>query len=410
MRRMTTETPTPDTAPASPAPAAAPSSSRVKRAPDAGPRRGGGALALAILVSLAALGAAGYAGWAVWNMRQDVGAANGLHGQVDTLQATVDGLRDDNANLRRRLSDSDGANQSARETVQGVAERTKNLEDAVANLSERSLSGHDAMLLDEAESLLRMAKERFALFGDASGAHAAYDLADKTLAGVNDNAYTAVRQNVTAERTALSAIAPAARANDLAALADLRAQVPSLPLNQADMQAGTAADTGFWQRARSALGSIVTVTHDDGTPMGLADDRIARELAALDVAHAESAVLAYDDVGRNAALKRVEVALATRFDPASPAVQAARARVAALLGSQAKGQAPVLGAALAELRNLRSVHALQGGNAQAPASASAATAAPAGAASAAPAPAATPAHASTAAASPVDAAPKKDSP
>ncbi|WP_177191189.1 uroporphyrinogen-III C-methyltransferase [Luteibacter sp. UNC138MFCol5.1] len=358
---MTTETPPTDTAPATPAPAAAARTTVPPRRVDPAPRRGGGALAIAILLSLAALGAAGYTAWTSWQMRQDLGAANGLRGQVDTLQAAVDATREENANLRRRLGDADAVSRSAREEMLGMSERTRNLEDAVANLSERSLSGHDAMLLDEAESLLRMAKERFALFGDASGALSAYDLADKTLAAVNDAAFAAVRQNVTAEREALSAIAPRARANDLATLAALRGQLTTLPLKSDDAKTAEGAEQGFWQRAGAALGSIVRVSHDDGTPIGLADDRIARELAALDVAHAEAAVLAYDDVGRQAALKRVDAVLAARFDTTAPSVQAARARIAALLASQAKGAEPKLGAALAELRNLRSVHALQGG-------------------------------------------------
>jgi uroporphyrin-3 C-methyltransferase len=156
----------------------------------------------------------------------------------------------------------------------------------------------------------------------------------------------------------------------------LRAQLPALPLKSADAKTAAGEPRGFWQRAGDALGSIVKVSHDDGTPLGLADDRIARELAALDVAHAEAAVLAYDDVGREAALKRVDATLAARFDPGAPAVQAARTRLTALLASQAKGSEPRLGAALTELRNLRSVHSLQGG---------ASTASPAHAASAAPA-------------------------
>jgi uroporphyrin-III C-methyltransferase len=386
---MTTETPQTDPTPASPAPAAAAPIGKARRA-DPPPRRGGGALALAVLLSLAAAGAAGYTAWTVWNMRQDLGAANGLKGQVDTLQAAVDGLRDDNANLRRRLSDADGVNRSAREEVLGMAERTKNLEDAVANLSERSLSGHDAMLLDEAESLLRMAKERFALFGDASGALAAYDLADKTLAGVNDSAFAAVRQNLAAEREALDTVQPKARANDLATLADLRAQLPTLPLKDMDTQAGADEDRTFWQRAGNALGSIVRISHDEGTPLGLADDRLARELAALDVAHAEAAVLAYDDRGREAALKRVDATLAAHFNPQAPSVQTARKRVEALLASQAKGNEPKLGAALEELRNLRSVHALKAGAAAgAPAPAHAASTGAPAAPSAAPAPAST---------------------
>jgi uroporphyrin-3 C-methyltransferase len=263
-------------------------------------------------------------------------------------------------------------------------------------LSERSLSGHDAMLLDEAESLLRMAKERFSLFGDASGALSAYDLADKTLAGVNDSAFAPVRQSLTAEREALAGVAPSARASDLATLADLRAQIPTLPLKDLDAPVSTNETRGFWQRAGDALGSIVKVSHDDGTPMGLADDRIARELAALDVAHAEAAVLAYDDLGRAAALKRVDATLEARFNPNSPTVQAARTRIAALLASQAKGTEPKLGAALSELRNLRQVHALQAGSVAAPAHAGS-TAHPASSAPAAPAGVAMPASASTAA-------------
>jgi uroporphyrin-3 C-methyltransferase len=381
---MTTEIPSTDTAPASPAPAAAASPKPVRRDPP--PRRGGGALAFAILLALAAAGAAGYTAWTVWSMRQDLGAANGLKGQVDTLQTAVDGLRDDNANLRRRLSDADGVNRAAREEVLGMTERTKNLEDAVANLSERSLSGHDALLLDEAESLLRMAKERFALFGDASGALNAYDLADKTLASVNDSAFAPVRQNLNAEREALAAVQPKARANDLSVLADLRAQLPTLPLKDIDTQAGADEERTFWQRTTNALGSIVRISHDEGTPLGLADDRLARELAALDVAHAEAAVLAYDDRGRAAALKRVDATLVAHFNTQAPSVQTARQRIATLLASQAKGSEPTLGAALDELRNLRSVHALK------------AAAGPAHASSSAPAPApAAPAAASSAA-------------
>ncbi|QWT19064.1 uroporphyrinogen-III C-methyltransferase [Bacillus sp. NP157] len=383
---MTTETPPTDTSPATPAPAAAPSTASPRRAPDPAPRRGGGALALAILLSLAAAGAAGYTAWTVWTMRADLGAANGLKGQVDTLQSAVDGLRDDNANLRRRLSDADGVNRSAREEVLGMAERTKNLEDAVANLSERSLGGHDAMLLDEAESLLRMARERFALFGDASGALSAYELADQSLAAVNDAAFAPVRQNLAAEREALQAVQPKARANDLNVLADLRAQLPTLPLKDLDTQAGADEERTFWQRTTNALGSIVRISHDEGTPLGLADDRLARELAALDVAHAEAAVLAYDDRSRNAALKRVDATLVAHFNGQAPSVQTARQRIAALLASQASGTEPKLGAALEELRSLRSVHALKSAApAATPASAAGTT------------PAAAPATASTAA-------------
>ena len=57
-------------------------------------------------------------------------------------------------------------------------------------------------------------------------------------------------------REALSAIAPAARANDLATLADLRAQIPTLPLEGLDQRAAQTQERSFWQRAGDALGSV----------------------------------------------------------------------------------------------------------------------------------------------------------
>ena len=198
---------------------------------------------------------------------------------------------------------------------------------------------------------------------------------------MNDSAFAAVRQDVAAEREALAAVAPTARATDLATLADLRAQIPGLPLKRDDAATEETAQPGFWQRAGAALGSIVRVSHDDGTPGGLADARIARELAALDVAQAEAAVLAYDDEARERALKRVDASLAARFDTSSSDVQAARSRIAALLATRAKGAKPALGGALSELRNLRSVHALHSGTAVGTPASSASSAAPAAASS-----------------------------
>ncbi|TCV96059.1 uroporphyrin-3 C-methyltransferase [Luteibacter rhizovicinus] len=361
---MTTDSSSTDTVPATPASDAAPRPAPApQRSVAPAPRRGGGTLAVAILFALVALGAAGYAGYRVWQLEQrDVektGTVEALKAQVGSLSSSVTALGEERAVLRQRMGDADSVNRSLREEVLGVSERTRNLEDAVANLSEQSLSGHDAMLLDEAESLLRMAKERFALFGDASGALSAYELADKTLAGVNDGAFSGVRQSLGAEREALAAIRPATREHDLETLAALRAQLPELALKPLDSARPTGAPVSFWQRAGQALGSVVSVRRDDAAPLAAADGRIARELAMLDIAHAEAAILAYDDVARTSALKRVDDTLASQFDPASPAVRDARARVSALVTAQATGPAPQLGGALAELRNLRAVHALK---------------------------------------------------
>ncbi|MET4569687.1 uroporphyrinogen-III C-methyltransferase [Rhodanobacter soli] len=335
--------------------------------------RGGGSLALAVLLALIAVGASGYIGWRQWQQEQGSAADNqsvaSLQQRVATLETTLTTLGDQRSSLNQRLDDAAQVNRSLREELLGQAERTRHLEDAVAKLAEKTLSGRDGMLLDETESLLRMAGERYTLFHDAQGAAAAYALADQTLAAVNDGAFSGLRQSVNAEREALAKSQPASQAGALQQLVALRGGLADLPLKPLDSHAAEATDA--WSRIRRALAGVVSVQRDDGAPLAVADARFARELAALDLAQAQAALLAYDSKGYAAALQRVDAALANQFDGSAPAVQQARETLKQL-ASQLPANPPVqLGAALTELRNLRAVHALS------PASAS--SAAPGGA-------------------------------
>ncbi|MFC5527321.1 uroporphyrinogen-III C-methyltransferase [Rhodanobacter ginsengisoli] len=360
---------------ARPDPAAVdPLSTRPSRpaAPRPRPRSlGGGSLAL--LLSLVALAAAGYVGWQQWQQEQgraveSEGVAS-LEQRVGALEGTLAGISSQRASLDQRLSDAAAVNRSLREELLGQAERTRNLEDAVAKLAEKSLSGHDAMLLDETESLLRMGGERYALFHDAQGAAAAFALADQTLSAVNDGAFSGLRQSIEAEHEALVKSQPASQAAALQQLVELRGRLASLPLKPLDSApAGSATDA--WSRIRHALASVISVQRDNGAPSAVADARFARELAALDLAQAEAALLAHDSQDYEAALQRVDSSLSSQFDDSAPSVQQAR-RTLTQLASQLPPNAPVqLGAALTELRNLRAVRALSPatGNLPAPAS------------------------------------------
>lgn len=346
-----------------------PLSSRPARAAapkPAPPSRGGGSLALAVLLALIAVGVSGYVGWRQWQQEQGDAADSrqvaGLQQRVATLETTLAGVNGERNSLDQRLSDAAAVNRSLREELLGQAERTRNLEDAVAKLAEKSLSGHDAMLLDETESLLRMASERYTLFHDAQGAAAAYALADQTLAAVNDGAFSGLRQSIGAEREALAKSQPASQASALQQLTELRGTLDSLPLKPLNSPA-TAQAQDVWSRIGRALASVVSVQRDNGAPLSVADARFARELAALDLAQAQAALLAYDGKGYAAALQRVDSSLSTQFDGTAPAVQQAH-RTLAELARQLPTGAPVqLGAALTELRNLRAVHALSPANA-----------------------------------------------
>ena len=331
-------------------------------------RRSGAAVA-AVIIALLALGASGYVGWRQWQQLQG-DAANHLAQRVGTLETTVGDIGGERATLRRQLDDASQVNRALREEVLGQSERLRNLEDAVARLAEKSLSGHDAMLLDETESLLRMASERYALFHDAHGAAVAYAQADQALAMVNDSAFSNLRQSLRAEREALEKSAQADPAAALATLSQLRDVIADLPLKPLDQPEDHAVAVGAWARIRQALLGVISVQRDNGAPLAVADARFARELAALDLAQAQAAAQAYDNDAAVAALKRADVSLAAQFDPHAATVQQARTQLAALI-AQLKPTAPVqLGAALAELHNLRAVHALKPVDSATPAAAS----------------------------------------
>lgn len=340
---------------------AQPSSARTAR--PAAPARGGGGgtLAVALLLSLVAIGGAGYIGWRQW--QQEQGNAKGsealgsMKQRLDTLEGAFSASNNERNLLRQRLGDADQVNRSLREELLSQAERTRNLEDAVTKLSEKTLSAHDAMLLDETESLLRMAKERYELFHDAQGAATAYAIADQTLAAVDDGAFSGLRQSIAAEREALAKSQPAGMEASLATLTRLRAAMNELPLRPLDTPA-SASTTGSWSRIVAALNDVVKVQRTNGAPLSVADARFARELAAIDLAQAQAALLASDHDGYVAALKRADAGIAAQFDEKSPAVQEVRSQLATLIAQQPSTSVQ-LGAALSELRNLRSVHALK---------------------------------------------------
>ena len=324
-------------------------------------RRGAGSMALAVLLALIALGIAGYVGWQQWVQMKGVHAAMlatvDLNTRVGGLETTLARVSGERASLDQRLDDAAAVNRSLRDELLGQAERTRHLEDAVARLAEKNLSGHDAMLLDETESLLRMASERYTLFHDAQGAAAAYALADQTLAAVDDAAFGGVRQAIASERAALAKSQPASQAEALQQLTQLRGALATLPLKPLD-SLGSAGGTDAWSRIGRVLATVISVQRDNGAPRAVADARLSRELTALDLAQAQAALLASDSGAYAAALQRVMLALSAQFDPANPAVRQAQATLKQLVAALPSAASVPLGAALGELRNLRAVHAL----------------------------------------------------
>lgn len=356
-----------DSTPSTP-PTASATASHAGRSPtrDAAPR--GGSVALALLLALLALLASGYVGWRQWQQRQhraaEAQALAVVQKRVAALESALASGSGGRANLAQRLDAADQLDRTLQAAQQAQGDRLRELEGAVGKLSENTLRAHDAILLDETESLLRMAKERYELFHDAQDAAAAYALAAQTLSAVNDGAFAGLRQNVEAERVALLASQPASQADALAQLTRLRGELPTLPLKSLDAPAG-ASSAGAWSRIAHALAGVVSVQRDDGAPLAVADARFARELVALDLAQAQAALLAHDPQVYAAALQRAAAGLASQFDDNAAAVQQARGMVKQLAGTVPDDNAVQLSAALAELHNLRAVHVLSDGPASA---------------------------------------------
>jgi uroporphyrin-3 C-methyltransferase len=316
--------------------------------------------ALLVLIALAALA---WFAWTRWRPAEDElgrlqSEVQALQTQLETAARSAEQARRDAGSLHERFEDAAKVNQSLREQLLGLSERARLTEDAIANLADKRLSGHDALLLNEAEMLLALGAERYTLFHDVAATLDAYRLADSALAASDDAAFASVRQSVAAEIDAFAALDstdPRALLGRLAALRNGAADLPPAPRGLG----APSAQAPRWQRL---LGEFVRVRHGDSAA-AIAERHepaLARQLFVLDLRDAESALLARDQARYRAALDSAQARLRSDFDGAAAAVAAARTTLAELGRAElAPAPPPAFGAALRELRNLRATHALQ---------------------------------------------------
>src|SRR3569833_2750937 len=274
--------------------------SPVVAVPDEPTRRSGGALkGIVILIVLAALAAAA---WWWWNTRESRGVAapqsSAPDSQIESLMHSVTQLRSATDTVRARLDDGDKVDKSVREQLLSLSERTRLLEDAIGNLANNRLSGHDSVALDEAELLLTLGRERFELFHDPAGAIAAYRAADTALSEVEDATFSTVRQSINAEGSALAGLQSADPTLLVNQLSQLRSHIANLEAKRT-----LSAPTPNESRLMRVLGALVQVHHDEpGTAVPVSDVHLARQLAILDLRDAQAAALSRDDANFKAAI------------------------------------------------------------------------------------------------------------
>lgn len=218
---------------------------------------------IGFIVLLAVLIALGW--WLQRQMRErDAAQSRATDTRLEQLTRSNEQLRKELDSLRSRDADAANINRGIREELLAYNERSRALEDAVANLAEQHLGHRDAMALDEAEFILQLAGERLALFRDANGALAAYRLADSALAAAEDPLFANVRQTIAAEMRALEASKPVQLRAGLNALADLGASLHELPLKKAITESAASKPTG--SRWREILGRFVRINNDAAAP------------------------------------------------------------------------------------------------------------------------------------------------
>lgn len=336
----------------------APAESGNKSAAKASTKERHGHGALILIIVLIALGLLGWWYWDRQTREKESVREDRVAEQITALSSANEQLRRDIDALRTRSSDAESMNRGIREEVLAFSERSRALEDAVANLADQRLSNRDAMALNEAEFILQLAGERLALFRDASGAMAAYRLADSALAAAEDPLFSAVRQTISAEVQALQAAQPMQTRATLNALADLRARIVSLPLKTTPSDEPTALKPER-SRFREILDQFVRVSHDDAGPaFELRNEELLRTLIAVDLRAAETYLFARDQEDFSAALARARAGMLAALDPSAPAVSDALATLDMIATKPLAPALPELGTALEELRNLRTTRAL----------------------------------------------------
>ena len=329
------------------------------------PRRGASGFGWLLLILV--LAAAGYGYWRLQNIEQgheatvqsEASAAQKLRDEVAALRGSADASKREAQTLRTRLDDTAKVNESLRAQVLGLSERARLSEDAIANLAEKRLSGHDALLLNEAELLLVLAQERYALFTDPAPSLAAYRLADAALAQANDAAFASVRQSIAAEIAALDALGVSSPSAAQQTLAQMREALTQLPTQQRNEESDAAQPSSRFARI---FGQFIRIRRDDDASGRFAynDPLLARALLDASLRDAQGALLVRDAVRWQQALGAARSQLAHDFDTASIEVAKAQATLDTLAKTTVAPPAPnVLGAALKELRNLRATHSLQ---------------------------------------------------
>ena len=251
--------------------------------------------------------------------------------------------------LQQRLTDTSARTSLLRDEMLGVTQRSALIEDSVRELASSRRSAEQALRLDEAELLLNIAQERWQLYGDATGAIRATELADGVLASLKGPQWLNLRQTLTQELAALRALPDDARAQAAGELDALEALLPQLPSGGSHARKATDDASGF-QRLLNALVQVRASGDED--LLAPAERSAGSAALALDISLARNALERRDAAAFRASLKRIDGWLRRLYSDTA-ALRQRRARLEKLAALPLKIELPVAGSTLSELRALQ---------------------------------------------------------
>lgn len=389
-KRPATRDETPSKAPRTPAPAKA----------EKPARSGGGIGWLALFIALGAAGASGYQ-WFLAQQVQPVEAAAPERDWQPTIDAGVAAaeraLREQTALLEARIDQLGTAVQSARAAadsagesaasavanvsssvqrmagiegglrgdIQALDQRFDAVQGAVSTLADTRQSSEGALLIAEAEFLVRMAGERLELFQDPATSIRALELAESYLQVADDPLYSGARRTLAGEIEMLRSI-------DLPDVAQLSGRLRQLaetsvnwPLDDrrtldrsANVLEPTDEDSGWWARLREVVSGVAVVHRDtgDGTLLlTLDEERLLRENLQLQLQIAQLACIRGDQELFTATLETAGRWIETYYDLDSLAVNGALEDIGMLSALDVAPEVPPLGETLKALRRVRAV-------------------------------------------------------
>ena len=282
-------------------------------------------IAFSVLAMLL-LAVSGYSAWQLWHTQAvDVTRLHALEQRVDVLEKSLAQLAHHTSAWDQNLHVTDQANHVLQEQLLTQNYRIQTLERSLGALSEKWLAGHDALALDDTESLLRMGQQRYQLFHDARGAARAYAMAGKSLASVKNPAFSDLRQDIDDVRRALLQGHPVRRDRVLASLSQLRTEALVVPIQTSSPD--SVPVRGVWRHLKRALFSVVSIHRTHQALLFTTNANLVHEWLDLDLMQAQLAVLAADTKTAHVALRHVQSLLATCCDNGSALVQKMHARL-----------------------------------------------------------------------------------